>query len=219
MRIKQTPSPRRFILAFTLVEMLVVIAIIVLLTGLIIGGVKMAKQKAIRSLVKTQLTALETAIDVYFERKGYYPPDNPLSSTNSQLFYELGGTYLSNGVYYPKGGQPSVPKAIVSPFFGRDGFQNSDANPNEVENFFKGGLNIKFNEVIYLPSQTTNILLLVPVDGPPYSYLNTQPPTTPINPWRYSISGTNLHNAGKYDLWADVLIGGKLQTIGNWKQD
>jgi hypothetical protein len=38
-----------------------------------------------------------------------------------------------------------------------------------------------------------------------------------INPWRYNAS-TPTHNPDSYDLWAEILIAGKTNIIGNWKE-
>ena len=225
MRLNEIKSNRLFNRsAFTLVELLVVIAIIVILTGLTIGLAANAKAGSIRKRAQTELKQLETAIDIYFEKRGYYPPDNPQSVASPPLFYELTGTYLSNNVFYPKGGHPSISKSGVQAFFNIGGFQNSDTNPFEVESFFKGGLTKnKYAEVMSTGGQT-NILLTFDADGPPYSYGagGAIPPAGRFNPWRYQKStfGTNvLHNAGKYDLWTEVIVKGKTEIIGNWKQD
>ena len=34
------------------------------------------------------------------------------------------------------------------------------------------------------------------------------------NPWRYTLNGTN--NPGHYDLWVDIVQGGKTSRISNW---
>jgi hypothetical protein len=49
--------------------------------------------------------------------------------------------------------------------------------------------------------------LVVPYKGPNGDY----------NPWRY-VSSNALHNPEGFDLWAEVVVGGKTIVIGNWKE-
>src|SRR6185312_12165509 len=83
--------------AFTLIELIVVIAIIGLLAAMIFpiaGAVNRHKQIG---TAQTQLQALSLAIDSYKSKLGYYPPDNPNNAVSNQLYFELMGT-TNNGV-------------------------------------------------------------------------------------------------------------------------
>jgi hypothetical protein len=42
-------------------------------------------------------------------------------------------------------------------------------------------------------------------------------PNSQLNPWRYN-SSHPTHNTGSYDLWVDLVIGGKTYQVGNWNQ-
>ena len=56
-------------------------------------------------------------------------------------------------------------------------------------------------------------VLIVPVPGPDDVKVGEKK----INTWRYnSLSPT--HNPDFYDLWAEIVIGGKTNIIGNWKE-
>src|SRR5215471_8225365 len=81
--------------AFTLIELLVVIAIMAILAALIIpitGAVTRAK---LRSRTRAELRSIETAIEDYKTKKGFYPPDNPNNNSYlNQLYYELSGTTI-----------------------------------------------------------------------------------------------------------------------------
>ena len=58
---------------FTLVELLITIAIIVVLASLVTVGVMSAKQKTIISTTKTQLDGIRTALTMYESDNGVYP--------------------------------------------------------------------------------------------------------------------------------------------------
>ncbi len=60
---------------FTLVEMLVVIAIIGILAGLITGAAVMARNRARRATIKMEISQLEMAVESFRQKYGEYPPD------------------------------------------------------------------------------------------------------------------------------------------------
>ncbi len=194
--------------AFSLIEMLVVIAIIAILTALIIGLTQNSAEKKVRSRVEAELAQLETVIDHYKEKQGFYPPSNPDpgESQLNPLYYELVGTvHLPAGSYQPLNDPAAViSPAVVKSTFGVDGFINSGGVPQEVKNYFP---NLKESQTKALPSGAK--LLVVPADGPA--------PNEEFNPWHYNAVAPT-HNPNTYDLWAVVVLGNKTITIGNWKQ-
>ena len=57
--------------------------------------------------------------------------------------------------------------------------------------------------------------------GPVGSVNNLQLPTTTlpyINPWHYN-SANPTNNPDSYDLWIDVIWGGKTNRVNNWSKD
>lgn len=70
-------SPRN---AFTLVELIVVIAIILILLGMLMGGVMVVKHKAITVKATTQLSQLASAIDLYRGTNAAYPERLPVAA-------------------------------------------------------------------------------------------------------------------------------------------
>ena len=87
---------------FTLIELLTVLAIIMILAGLIVGGAKYAYTKAARSRAEAEIAAMETALENFKLDNGTYPitPTNrPVSTvvpeyTNSYILYRalVGGS-------------------------------------------------------------------------------------------------------------------------------
>ena len=85
-------NPRSRASAFTLIELMVVIAIIAILAGLIVYLLPGVKEKQVRGRVKTELAVLVMAIEHYKAKNGFYPPDNPDTNGPAPLYYELTGT-------------------------------------------------------------------------------------------------------------------------------
>ncbi|MFA5184462.1 MAG: type II secretion system protein [Patescibacteria group bacterium] len=61
---------------FTLVELIVVIAIIGLLSSLSIVGLNSAREKAKITRRLADMKQIQTALEVYYDIYGYYPPPN-----------------------------------------------------------------------------------------------------------------------------------------------
>ena len=116
--------------AFTLIELLVVIAIIALLAALIIPLAATATASAQKARISTELTKLETAIQAYKDKKGYYPPDNPVGPDTNQLFYELTGTVYNQaaGVFTNADGT-TITTNWINTYFHVDGFANATQDP------------------------------------------------------------------------------------------
>lgn len=89
---------------FSLMEMLVVIAIIVLLAGITFGGFNFVKAKQARSQAEIQLKLLENALVAYHADNGEYPP-NPQANgeDGTQRIYEaLYPTSENEKTYLPE---------------------------------------------------------------------------------------------------------------------
>jgi prepilin-type N-terminal cleavage/methylation domain-containing protein len=183
--------------AFTLIEMLVVIAIIGLLAAMIVGGASHVRETSVRNRVRAEMNQVVTAIESYHKKFGFYPPDNPNNPASPPLYYELtGNTNL-------------LDKPTILALFSVKGFVNSQADENErVPNFFPnlGVENKGYREINATPKAC---VLTVPVPG-------TDPINPDLNPWRY-VSKNPTNNSETYDLWAEVKVGNKTIVIGNWK--
>jgi prepilin-type N-terminal cleavage/methylation domain-containing protein len=198
--------------AFTLIELLVVIAIMTVLAGLIVALARHASEQKKLSRVTADLAKWSSMIDNYHEKLGFYPPNNPANPYGpavTPLFYELAGAELSGTTYTTLTTRDTIDKATVLAAFGLNGLVNSATEQGESTSF---GRNIQAADLIIvtLPGVNAPIKLPgVPVMGPP--------PYGSTNTWHYN-SVKPEHNPNSYDLWAELLIGGKTNIIGNWKR-
>lgn len=79
---------------FTLIEMLVVIAIIGILAGLLIPAASKARREAAVRKAQTTIAALETALSMYYTDYGMYPPS--ANSTSGSTTQENGNSFVVN---------------------------------------------------------------------------------------------------------------------------
>ena len=197
--------PRRM-RAFTLIEMLVVIAIIGILAALVVGVLPGISAKRTRSAVLAQMTAIETAINTYKEKQGFYPPDNMNNAGQPPLFYELTGTDFAPGMppKYTNILGTVIDTNAIGVCFNTGGFVNSGIPglSDGKQNYFPG---LKTSAFEPLPNGLATGLVV-----------NAKGPNGGPNFWHYN-SSRPTHNADSYDLWAKVMVGGQTNIIGNWK--
>lgn len=219
--------------AFTLIELLTVIAIIAALAGLLIPLSSLASTKMRVARVSVELNKYVTAIESYKARLNYYPPDNRQVATSSDpdlyrqaaaknpLFYELSGTVYTNKgrgrqYFQTLNGSETITPTDLKTAFGLDGIQNSARDPRDVP--YKG-INLKAQDYAALSGPGDIQLLVLPVKGPNplQGVVKGGTATVPINPFRYDSSSTNRHNREGFDLWAEYIVGKKTNIVGNWK--
>jgi len=220
--------------AFTLIELLTVIAIMGVLAALILPVVGAVKKHQYIYNTQTEMAKLETAIDRYKAAYGFYPPSptNPPTAGNpptlvNQLYYELTGTTNINPpssapLYQSLGGSlPNVAAADVQTAFGVGGFVNCSKSgggedASAARNFLP---DLKPNQITVISNSTDSAtpvpvtILIGSVGGPAATYqpLGTQD----LNPWRYN-SSNPTNNPGSYDLWVQLVIGKQTNLICNW---
>jgi prepilin-type N-terminal cleavage/methylation domain-containing protein len=231
----KTPARRRaFIPAFTLVELLIVIAVMAILAGFIVSSLGGMKRKQYLSTAQKELAQYESALENYKAKYGVYPPANQRPNSNytpandraqfSQLYYELSGTTLTAGTFTTLDGVYSISSANVQLAYGVGGFVNCTKGGGEdtvpAKNFL---LSLSTRQYYYpitnsgsgTPIPTT--ALVTAVGGPDDNYLPLGPNSTGLNPVRYICPGVN--NPTGYDLWVQLKIGGKTNLVCNWTKN
>lgn len=222
--------------AFTLVELLIVIAIIAILAALVFPITKAVNRTKLRSRAKAEMEQIATAIDSYKAKLGFFPPDNTTNVSYHQLYYELAGTTLqgpAGGQFYQTLDNSSDSGARLNtasfaqyfPIGDRPvrGLMNSGAagagdEVRSAAGFLKG---IKANQIGLVQSGGGPVRVLVCTVQWPYQAAGQwQPiPSAPaLNPWRYN-STNPTNNPGSYELWTDIIIDGKTNRICNWSKD
>jgi prepilin-type N-terminal cleavage/methylation domain-containing protein len=214
--------------AFTLVELLTVIAVIAIIAALIFPVARTVKRQTIVHSAQAQMAQLQTALERYKSVYGFYPPGSAWALTN-QLYLELEGTFPTNIAgtdYYMTLDRVSrIPMLLLNNSFGAGvgGFMNCEkpgAPPDapHAENFLVDLNTNQYSAVLIntaLGSGGTPVNLLVtPVGGPDSAYTPLGTWLPDVNPWRYVYPGTK--NPGSYDLWIQLVIAGKTNLVCNW---
>ena len=209
--------------AFTLIELLTVIAIIGVLAGMLIVVLGSLQKQKFTSAAKAELGELETAIDSYHATYGVYPPSTSNNVLTNQLYYELSGTAANNigGVpgYTNLDGTSEITTNTIGAAFGTIGFVNctkASANSEDTvvaKNFL---VNLKSKQIGTISiggSWISNLVTSVGGPDPDYKPLGV----ADVNPFRYN-SSNPTNNPGTYDLWVDLSIGHKTNRISNWSR-
>jgi prepilin-type N-terminal cleavage/methylation domain-containing protein len=213
---------------FTLIEMLVVIAIMGIIAAMVLQGGQYASKMKKETAVKAMREKLQVMIDTYQAKLNFYPPDNGnlaglLSSVPSAVYegytasnaliYELTGVTNTNSTsaIIFTGNAISLASGDFPNYFNRTGIANADAV--EPQNFFKPAPRLQ--DYTNFPGTALNsydaLGLLVPAP-----LTQNQP-----NFWHYDASSPRRHNQNSYDLWAEFTVstlhgGAVIETNGNW---
>ena len=221
MKTNLPPAPRRH-RAFTLVEMLTVMAVIAVLAAILFPAFGAFKKSATNKNTRAQLGKIVMAIEAYKAQHGHYPPDNQDNLSVNQLYYELVGTKLvNNNEYQTESGQGNIMTNTLPTFF------SGTKVPGFVNVTRGGGDDVKLSKNYLICLKPTDYLLVnangasgivlgTTVNGP-LMLTEATPGSRTINPWRYVSTGPS-NNPGHFDLWVDVIIGGKTNRISNWNE-
>ncbi len=224
---------------FTLIELLVVIAIIAILAALIFPVTAAVNRIKMQSKARAELAEVKLAIDTYKAKLGFYPPDNPPSSGSpgspslTPLYFELLGTTnagtVTSPVYVTLDGSARIAAGAMSSVFGPNvkAFMNctqpgggdekrsamaflSQLKPGQIARLS----NTSVPAAPPLPNQVAFLVCSVPTPRSLTPAFLGTPGLTPIN----YVSSNPTNNPATYDLWIDIMIGGKTNRICNWNQ-
>lgn len=189
--------------AFTLIELLVVIAVIGILAGLLFTAMPAVTGARMKSVARAELTQLSTAIEAYKAKYNSYPPANPASGlTNNPLYFELVGTTFNGSTYRTLDESYSAASGITNGFK-IAGLVNSASSAGGDDNQAAVIPFLKDLKPTQLATNNSNARILVcSADGTPWSYNSANP----------------TNNPGSFDLWVDLVIGGKTNRIANWNR-
>lgn len=201
---------------FTLIELLVVISIIGILAALLIPGIGKVRQKMAIARAQAELKRVESYIADYKTKLGFYPPDNTNNYAVNQLFFELSGV-RDAGTYFQalngSGVITNVPGFFANPQI--TGFVNvlrAGGEDGQVAKSFMKDIGPGQYMRVKVNGQVGAVLGTI-VDGP-LMFPATSGIGT-INPFRYN-STNPTNNPNSFDLWVDVIVGGKTNRINNW---
>jgi prepilin-type N-terminal cleavage/methylation domain-containing protein len=207
--------------AFTLIELLVVIGVIVTLAALSFPAMQAVKVAQARQRARAELTQIETAIETFKTKLGFYPPDNAPNWIVNQLYYELMGTTVTTigakQVYQTLDGSASISN-FPAAFGARvTGFMNcAKANAGDdvaaAVPFLKGLKERQFLAITNGVSKAPVVTLLGSAIGGATVFYGT---TGELTPYGYN-SSSPQHNPKSFDLWVDIIAGGKTNRISNW---
>ena len=90
--------------AFTLIELIVVVAIIIVLAGLVLSTVGYVQKKGARSRAETEIAAMSAACESYKADNGIYPRDPTTDALNARATgdptaYQTASLYLYNALF------------------------------------------------------------------------------------------------------------------------
>jgi len=216
------PAPRSPLPAFTLVEMLIVIAIIGILAGLIFTGTKAANRQKILSKARAELASAESAIINYQTKFGHYPPDNPDSPWRNQLYFELLGVNLSGPNFVTLDGTAQIPAASVSALIGPkvSGFVNLTTGSGDEGHpaiAFLKGLKPGQSATIAPPGTPPGLTILACSVPWPANLVSVTGNNDGVNPVCYN-SSAPVNNPESFDLWIDVVINNQTNRVCNWSK-
>lgn len=215
--------------AFSLIEMLVVVAIIGILASIILATLpSIYKNRAVRG-AQAQLKMIETEINDYHSKYNSYPLDNPnrsaiINNAVHPLYYELvGSTYNQSAGTFSTVSE-TITELNIRSYFNQDGFRNVTLDVNNPEsakskNFFTSLSSDQFRG--YDPSGTgagPELKLLrysvKDVDANMLKDMNGDL----FNPWRYISTGPT-NNQASFDLWVEFEVSGSRYRVSNWEKE
>ena len=187
----------RYNVAFTLIELIVVITVIVILTGLVLSTVGYAQKKGARARAETEIAAISAACESYKADNGVYPRDNATNQYTdildarqnfdaTQTVYQNASRYLYDALFGATSGSRTPNTGARSYFV----FKPNMLNPAD---------------------QAQNVLFIQDPFGNSYGY------STAYQAWAEGgSSGPQKGYNPTFDLWSTANSTDPNQWIKNW---
>src|SRR5436305_6193256 len=90
----------RYNVAFTLIELIVVITVIIILTGLVLSTVGYAQKKGARARAETEIAAMSAACESYKADNGVYPNNSITSNLDPKANGDPTTTAYGSASFY-----------------------------------------------------------------------------------------------------------------------
>ena len=187
----------RYNVAFTLIELIVVITVIIILTGLVLSTVGYAQKKGARARAETEIAAISAACESYKADNGVYPRDNATNQYTdildarqnfdaTQTVYQNASRYLYDALFGATSGSRTPNTGARSYFV----FKPNMLNPAD---------------------QAQNVLFIQDPFGNSYGY------STAYQAWvEGGSSGPQKGYNPTFDLWSTANSTDPNQWIKNW---
>ena len=184
-------------MAFTLIELIVVITVIIILTGLVLSTVGYAQKKGARARAETEIAAISAACESYKADNGVYPRDNATNQYTdildarqnfdaTQTVYQNASRYLYDALFGATSGSRTPNTGARSYFV----FKPNMLNPAD---------------------QAQNVLFIQDPFGNSYGY------STAYQAWAEGgSSGPQKGYNPTFDLWSTANSTDPNQWIKNW---
>ena len=180
--------------AFTLIELILVVGIIIVLAGLVLSTVGYARKKGARARAETEMAAISAAIENYKADNGVYPSNSDTNGLDARTMGDPTGTT-----------DPTYNSSSVYLYVQLSGDINKNRNPTG-----KSYMSFKPN-MLFPADQTLNVQYIQDPFGYSYGYStsNQVDPTHGYNP--------------TFDLWTTCTLtnsppssAAQNQWIKNW---
>ena len=120
--------------AFTVIELIVVVGVIIILTGLVLSTVGYARKKGARARAETEIAAMSAACESYKADNGIYPRGNTTDALDArqnfdatQAVYQNASLYLYNALFGATNGSRTPDTGKRSYF----AFKPNELSPND----------------------------------------------------------------------------------------
>jgi len=122
--------------AFTLIELIVVVSIIAILTGLLLTTAGYARNKAARARAETEIIAMAAALESYKADNAVYPRDPIVNTATDKLNAKTDGNPIPTPTPPPNASGATYPPASLVLYRALSGDRNVDGTINATDQNF-----------------------------------------------------------------------------------